>query len=95
MERQTVNKNKAGKRKILFYHFWPHFGSPLEAFWEPKGLQKSSNILDAILEAKKGAPRIFWGRPGGMRGGPGRDYGGVRTQNPGKENLAKNLGLGK
>ena len=30
-----------------------------------------------------------------MRGGPGEDYGGVRKQNPGKENLAKNQGLGQ
>ena len=48
------------------------------AFWEPKGLQKSSEILDAILEVKKEAPPIFLGRPGGMRGGPGEDNGGVR-----------------
>ena len=34
---------------------------------EPKCLQKSSEILDAILEAKQVDSQIFWGRPGGMR----------------------------
>ncbi len=37
------------------------------AFWEPKCLQKSSEILDAILEAKRGGGEQIWGRPGGMR----------------------------
>ena len=55
-----------------------YFGRHLGVFWQQKCVQKSGEILEAILEAKKGVPRIFWGRPGGMRGGPGEDNGGVR-----------------
>ena len=54
-------------------------------FCEPKCLQKSSEILEAILEVKKGAGLLFWERPGGMRGGPGEDNGGVLELTPGRE----------
>ena len=57
-------------------------------FWDSKCLQKSSEILEAILEVKKGARTtpspLFWGRPGGMRGVPGEDNGGVRERTPDK-----------
>ena len=53
-------------------------------FWEPKCNQKSSEILDAILEAQKEVPLIFWARLGGMREGPGEDNGGVLELTPGK-----------
>ena len=39
----------------------------------PKGIQKSSEILDAILEAKNVRALVPGGRPGGMREGPGED----------------------
>ena len=64
-------------------------GIILGGFWQLKCLQNPSEILEAILEAKKGVPRIFWGRPGGMRGVPGEDNGGVRepisAENRGRE----------
>ena len=58
--------------------FWPHFGRLWAPFWSSKALQKSSEILDAFLEAKKGGEPVIRGRPGGLRGPPGEDYGGVR-----------------
>ena len=54
--------------------FWPHVGSLLEAFWEPKGLQKSSEFLDAILEAKKGGVSPGSGSAWRNARGPGEDY---------------------
>ena len=47
--------------------FGSHFGRLLEAFWEANCDQKWSEILDAILEAKKVAFPLVLGRPGGMR----------------------------
>ena len=66
------------EKTCIFYEFWHHFGRLLAPFWKPKCNQKSSEILEAILEVKKDSPRIFWERPGGMRGGPGEDNGGGR-----------------
>ena len=37
------------------------FGEALGAFLEPKCYQKSSEILDVILEAKRGCAQIFLG----------------------------------
>ena len=73
------------EKTCIFYEFWHHFGRLLAPFWESKCLQKSSEILDAILEAKKVPGLIFWERPGGMRGGPGEDNGGVLELTPGRE----------
>ena len=70
------------EKTCIFYEFWHHFGRLLAPFWEPKCNQKSSEILEAILEVKKGDRLIFWERPGGMRGGPGEDNGGVRERTP-------------
>ena len=61
------------EKTCIFYEFWHHFWRLLAPFWESKCLQKSSEILDAFLEAKKELGPIFLGRPGGMRGGPGED----------------------
>ena len=72
------------EKTCIFYEFWHHFGRLLAPFWQPKCNQKSSEILDAILEVKKVAPRIFWGRLCGMRGGPGEDNGGVLERTPDK-----------
>ena len=63
------------EKTCIFYEFWHHFGRLLAPFWEPKCNQKSSEILEAILEVKKGDRPIFWERPGGMRGGPGENDG--------------------
>ena len=41
------------EKLCIFYKFWLHFGRLLAPFWESKCLQKSSEILDAILEAEK------------------------------------------
>ena len=42
------------EKTCIFYEFWHHFGRLLAPFWESKCLQKSSEILDAFLEAKLG-----------------------------------------
>ena len=60
------------EKTCIFYEFWHHFGRLLAPFWEPKCNQKSSEILEAILEVKKGCARQIWGGPGGMRGALGR-----------------------
>ena len=70
------------EKTCIFYEFWHHFRSLLAPFWEPKCDQKSSEILEAILNVKKRARPIFWERPGGMRGGPGEDNGGVLELTP-------------
>ena len=64
-------------------------------FWEPKCNQKSSKILEAILEVKKEAPLIFWERPGGMRGGPREDNGGVLELTSGRESRQRIEGRGQ
>ena len=52
------------------------FGRLLEPFWELKGLQKSSQFLDAFLEARKDRRPVIWDPPGEMRGLVGEDLGG-------------------
>ena len=54
------------------------FGRLFGTFWEPKCLQKSIEILDAFLDAKKEVVRIFAGRPGGMCRVPGGNNRGVQ-----------------
>jgi len=43
------------EKTCIFYEFWHHFGRLLAPFWKPKCNQKSSEILEAILEVKKEA----------------------------------------
>ena len=64
----------------FFYQLWPHFGSRWEAFWEPKGVQKSSKILEPILEAKRGPGAHPLGSARRNARGPGgRKKAGKRT----------------
>ena len=71
----------------------------MEAFWEPKGFQKSSEILDAILEAKKvdktGGIRSAWRNARGVWREERRGDKDHLGQNFRKKNLAKNQGLGQ
>ena len=75
------------------------FGSLLRACQEPKGLQNSSQILDAILEAKKGrVPGKMGSAWRNARGSGGKKEGGHKDhlgKNFRKKNLAKNQGLGQ
>ena len=58
--------------------FWEAFGTILES----KCLQKSSEILDAILKPKKGPGPQLWGSARRNARGPGEDYGGVQEPIP-------------
>ena len=64
----------------IFNEFWLHFGRLLVLFLEPKCNQKSSEILKAILEVKKGGGLIFWARLCGMRGVPGEPMEGYKNE---------------
>ena len=57
-------------------HSWRYFGRLLGGFWEPKCIQKSSEILEAILEAKQGGLTDFLGHAWRNARGPREDYGG-------------------
>ena len=50
---EEENDMKTKTDKLSMFVFWLHFGRLFGAFWEPKSVQKSSEILDAFLEAKK------------------------------------------
>ena len=71
----------------------------MAAFWEPKGFQKSSEILDAILDAQKGqVPSKMGTARRNARGARGEKKGGAKDhlgKNFRKKNLAKNQGLGQ
>ena len=65
---------------------------------QPEGLQKSSEILDAILEAQKGCPAELWSARRNARGAQGEKKRGAKDhlgKNFRKKNLAKNQGLGQ
>ena len=73
-------ETKALKIWILggcWLHFWRLFG----AFWEPKSVKKSSDFLDAFLEAKREMELVIWGRPSEVRGPLEEDIGGVSSDN--------------
>ena len=73
MEGTTVKK-QGWKNNDLF----TKFGIILGAFWEPKGLHKSSKILDAILEPKRGPGKHPLGSARrNARGAGGRKKGGA------------------
>ena len=87
--KDKLSKNMPGKTMI--------FLSILASFWEPfrtilgaKGLQKSREILDAILEAKICYPTHFLGSAQRNARGPGEDYGG--DKNLFQEKILANLG---
>ena len=70
------------EKTCIFYEFWHHFGRLLAPFWQPKGLQKSSEILNAILEPKKRFTAQLWGSARRNARGPWGTYGGVRERTP-------------
>ena len=51
-------------------------GGRFRCLWERFG------VLGVSVWGPLGVIWVLWGRPGGMRGGPGEDYGGVLKQNP-------------
>ena len=51
---------------IVFGGFWGHFESQ-------NALKNRMKFWTRFWMPKKGGGPIFWGRPGGMRGGPGED----------------------
>ena len=68
------------EKTCIFYEFWHHFGRLLAPFWQPKGLQKSSEILNAILEPKKRFNPQLWGSARRNARGPGRIMEGYENQ---------------
>ena len=72
------------EKTCIFYEFWHHFGRLLAPFWQPKGLQKSSEILNAILEPKRRPQMHPLGSARRNARGPGEDNGGVLERTPDK-----------
>ena len=73
---------------IILGGFWHHFGRPNAfknrmKFWMRFWTPKYANKLE------------IWGRPGGMRGGPGEDNGGVLELTPGRESRQRIEGRGQ
>ena len=69
----------------IFGGFGPPFGRPLGLIFDTLGvilgIQKKSQKKDA----NKFSLGVSPGSPGGMRGSPGEDYGGVKNQQKGAE----------
>ena len=72
---------------------WLYFGRLWGPFWEPNCIQKSSEMLDAILDAKKGDPRQILG-PAECAGRVGRimeGYKNLQKRQGGDKDQAKEI----
>jgi hypothetical protein len=57
---RSEGKNGMRPRTRKWGPFWNHFGSLWGPFWEPRGHQKTSEMLDVFLNALEGPFCVLW-----------------------------------
>ena len=94
IKEKTVRKHTSEK-----HAFFLNFGSILGGFWHHFGSQNAiknrMKFWKRFWRPNDANRLLIWGRPGGMRGGPGEDNGGVLELTPGRESRQRIEGRGQ